>query len=119
MMKARLGTISTGLAARQRQIELGDIVLLLYVLSFVRQCFWQINHNAIAWTLTAIVGLGLWAIYLATRILRPVKYGKSFWLVVGVPLLFDTSYEWLFRICHSMFLVTTFFMRSALYAAVF
>ena len=88
MMKARLGTISTGLAARQRQIELGDIVLLLYVLSFVRQCFWQINHNAIAWTLTAIVGLGLWAIYLATRILRPVKYGKSFWLVVGVPLLF-------------------------------
>ena len=77
-----------GISSRQRQIELGDIVLLLYVLSFVRQCFWQINHNATAWILTAIVGLGLWAIYLATRILRPVKYGKSFWLVVGVPLLF-------------------------------
>lgn len=72
-------------AAQTRQ--LGDLLIFLYLLVFVRQWFWIIDNNILAWSLTTVVAVGIWCGYLATRQIRRVTLDKSFYLVVVLPLL--------------------------------
>jgi Ig-like domain from next to BRCA1 gene len=71
----------------QFRVELGDVFLFLYFLGFVRQYFWVISHNRIAWTLSALVTAPLWYLYVSSKQFNARKLDRSFWLVVAVPLL--------------------------------
>ncbi len=66
-------------------MELGDLLLLLYMLAFVRQFAWLVANNAAAWVLTGVVSLVLWYLLLTTRRIEKEK-SKLFWLIVALPL---------------------------------
>ncbi len=71
----------------QERLEFGDALLFLYFLVFVRQYFWLIENNALAWALSLAVTAVGWYVYLRTKQFPAAKFGLSFWLVVGLPLL--------------------------------
>ncbi|HEV3470924.1 MAG TPA: hypothetical protein VG148_16495 [Pyrinomonadaceae bacterium] len=68
--------------------EFGDALVLLYALVFARQYFWVVENNAVAWALAAAAALAATYIYVKTKPLAPEPPGRSFWLVVALPLLF-------------------------------
>jgi hypothetical protein len=72
---------------RALNFELGDVLFFFYLLTFTRQCFWQIGNNTLAWLLTVVFASSIWILYLKTRPLPATRFGKTFWLVVAVPLL--------------------------------
>ncbi|HLE63038.1 MAG TPA: hypothetical protein VI750_07860, partial [Pyrinomonadaceae bacterium] len=63
-------------------------LIIIYVAVFVREYFWILQSNRKAWFLTVIVTLALSAVYLATKENHSEKPPASFWLIVGLPLLF-------------------------------
>ena len=67
-------------------MELSDVLLLLYVVVFVRQYFWILKPELLAWTVTLIVAFGLWWLHLHTKDHSEEKTPATFWLVIGVPL---------------------------------
>jgi len=73
--------------ALRRRLDLGDAVLLVFALAFVRQFFWPVGSNAAAWALTSAVSLALFGWHLRTKdeVGRPPRV---FWAVVLPPLLF-------------------------------
>src|SRR2546423_2290346 len=75
------------LGAITSNLELGDVVLLLYTTAFVRQYFWIVSNNSIAWVLTALVSLLIWLIHLRTKERSEDRTPAQFWIVVAVPLL--------------------------------
>src|SRR5690242_19461282 len=70
-----------------QSLQLGDLLIFFYFLVFVRQWFWVVDNNMLAWSLTTVVSAVVWCGYLATRPAERVTFGKSFYLVVGLPLL--------------------------------
>lgn len=79
---------SPGGAARRllSRAESGDALLFLYALAFARQYLWMVEGNAAAWGLSAaLASLGL-AAYVLTKPFAPEPVGRSFWLVVALPL---------------------------------
>lgn len=68
-------------------VELGDALLFLYVLVFVRQYFWGLDNNAVAWALSVPVAAVCWYLYISTKQFPAERFGRSFWLLVGLPLL--------------------------------
>jgi len=70
------------------RISFGDLPLLIYFIAFVREYFWILPNNYIAWPLTACVSLGLWYWYIRMRPGQADHVHPSFWLIVGLPLLF-------------------------------
>lgn len=70
------------------KLELFDAVIIVYIAVFVREYFWILNNNRVAWFLTVGVTLALGAIYLATKENPVEKPRPVFWLIVGLPLLF-------------------------------
>lgn len=83
-MDSRLGKAFAGLRMR---VELGDVLLFLYALVLVRQYFWIVDHNSIAWALSVPVAALCWYFYVKTKQFTAETFGRSFWLVVGLPLL--------------------------------
>jgi hypothetical protein len=84
-----------------RKLEIGDVVILLYIAAFVRQWFWIVNHNSAAWLLTFLFSLIIWSVHLATKD-REERIPRQFWLVVALPLFLiyamragfpDTSFD--------------------------
>lgn len=74
-------------AAFRSRLEFGDALLFLYLLAFIRQYCWIIPNNALAW-IVALLLTGLAGyFYVSTRQFPKVRYGLTFWLVVGLPLL--------------------------------
>ena len=71
----------------RRRIELGDALIFLYAVVLARQYFWVIENNLIAWTLTVALAVVCWYFYLATKQFPAENFGRSFWLLVGLPLL--------------------------------
>jgi len=92
-----------------KRIEFGDALLLIYFIAVVRQWFWPIN-NLVAWWLTIPFAFAGWIFYLSYREPRKTSPSLSFWLIVGLPLLFayllrapfpDTSFDvWGLRLFH-------------------
>lgn len=71
-----------------RRVEFGDALLFFYALVFVRQYLWVINGNVLAWALAVPLAAACWYLYVATKQFPAEKFGRSFWLLVGLPLLF-------------------------------
>ncbi len=69
------------------KIELGDALLFLYALVFVRQYLWVIDNDLLAWTLSLVLISIVSYFYLSTREVPLERFGLSFWVVVGLPLL--------------------------------
>ena len=93
---------------RQR-VDFGHALLLFYFIAVVRQWFWPID-NRFAWWLTIPIALAGWIFYLSYFEPRRTGRSLSFWLIVGLPLLFayllrapfpDTSFDvWGLRLFH-------------------
>ena len=94
--------LSQKLKSFPRKLEIGDVVILLYIIAFVRQWFWIVNYNAPAWILTLLVSLAIWSFHLLTKDPSEQKLPRQFWLVVALPLFLiyamraafpDTSFD--------------------------
>ncbi len=93
------------------KLEWFDPLAVIYIAVIVREYFWTIPHNRVAWLLTTIVTAGLAAAYLATKEAPAERQPKDFWLIVAVPLFLiyllrvgypDLSFDVLnYRIFHS------------------
>jgi hypothetical protein len=69
------------------RVELGDALLYLYLAIFARQYLWIIDSNALAWALAIPLAAICWYVYVANKQLPAARYGRSFWLLVALPLL--------------------------------
>src|SRR6266536_1226520 len=78
---------SLSIAWRGR-IEFGDALVFFYGLVFVRQYFWLLETNSIAWILSFVIASVCCYFYIATKPFPAQRFGPEFWLVVGLPLLF-------------------------------
>lgn len=94
-----------------RRFELGDPLIFLYALAFIRQYLWILDNNLLAWILTIAGAVAFSYFYISTKQFTPERAGASFWIVVGIPLLFayslraalpDHSYDvWAYHILQS------------------
>lgn len=80
-------SVAAAYAGFRTAVELGDVLLLLYFLVFVRQYLWLINSNLLAWTVSAPLAVACWYYYISTKQFRSERLGRSFWVMVGLPLL--------------------------------
>jgi hypothetical protein len=81
--------LSQKLKSFPRKLEIGDVVILLYITAFVRQWFWIVNQNSLAWILTFVVSVSIWAIHLLYKDRHDrddERIPRRFWLVVALPL---------------------------------
>jgi hypothetical protein len=69
------------------KLEIGGALLFLYLLAFVRQYFWVIDSNVLAWTLSILLTSVVWYFYVSTRQFPAERFGRGFWVLVGLPLL--------------------------------
>jgi hypothetical protein len=67
----------------RNKIELTDLLFVLYALVFVRQYFWIIQNNSIAWTISVALTLVIGYFYITNKQFRAVRFGWSFWLLVA------------------------------------
>lgn len=67
-------------------LEFGDALLFFYVVVFVRQWFWVIPSNALAWPLTLATAAVLWLWYVLTKNRPGERTPRQFWLLVALPL---------------------------------
>jgi len=70
-----------------QQLTFGDFLLLFYELVFLRQYFWSIESQHLAWIVTVIVGLLIWILFLLFKQRSRIQTPWQFWLIVGFPLL--------------------------------
>jgi hypothetical protein len=87
----------------------GDALLVFYFVVLVRPWFWAME-NAAAWSLTVPLAVGFWYFYVSTKERTAERTAASFWLIVGLPLLFvyalrapfpDASFDvWSLRLFH-------------------
>jgi len=79
-----------------------DLLPLTFAVVVLRQYLWPLSSQQLAWTLSLVIGGGLWCLHLKEREEQPLTRSVSFWLVVAAPLLFcylinvphpDTSYD--------------------------
>src|ERR1700680_1041378 len=69
------------------RVEFGDGLVFLYALVFVRQYLWIIDNNFLAWTLSVPLAAACWYLFISTKQFPAERFGRSFWLLVGLPLL--------------------------------
>jgi hypothetical protein len=74
-------------AALRTRVEFGDLLVFLYALVFVRQYLWVVDNNFLAWAVSVPVAAACWYLYISTKQFPAATFGRSFWLVVGLPLL--------------------------------
>jgi hypothetical protein len=94
-----------------RRLELGDPLIFLYALAFIRQYFWFLDNNFVAWILTIAGAAVFFYFYISTKQFTAQRLGVSFWVVVGLPVLVayslraalpDRSYDvWSYHILNS------------------
>ena len=70
-----------------QQLTFGDFLLFFYELVFLRQYFWSIDSQRLAWIVTVIVGLLIWILFLLFKQRPQIQTPWQFWLIVGFPLL--------------------------------
>ena len=98
----RLPEFTTYVAGKASGVTFTDLVILPYLIVFVRQYFWTIEQNIAAWILTVVVTAVLWLFFLRLKEPDEQRVGRRFWMIVGLPLLLvfalrvafpDTSYD--------------------------
>jgi hypothetical protein len=90
---SRLSQIVRGARAH---LEFGDLLIFLYALVIVRQYFWIVQNNPLAWVLSLLMTAVFWGLYLKTKPFPATRYGRAFWLIVVLPLLFVYLLRWPF-----------------------
>ena len=78
--------LPAGFARLARKVELGDALLPLYGVVFVRQYFWVVGDNATGWALTVVCTALLWLVHLRLKDDVVERTPRVFWAVVGPPL---------------------------------
>ena len=106
-----IGNVDSRETGLLQRLELGDLLVFLYAVAFVRQYFWVVHNNAVAWLLTVVFALVFFYFYISTKQFAAARTGVSFWLIVGLPLLVayalrvpfpDHSYDvWSYHILQS------------------
>ncbi|HKV37762.1 MAG TPA: hypothetical protein VJX67_01010 [Blastocatellia bacterium] len=81
--------IKTLLHGLRRATNLGSLLLFVYLLAFVRQCWWPMANPVAAWAGTALVTLVIWYLVNSLRATLDVAAhpSRSFVLIVVIPLL--------------------------------
>jgi hypothetical protein len=74
-------------AAIRSRLEFGDVLLLLYFVAFIRQYLWLVTNNSLAWIGALLLTAPAWYFYVSTKQFAKMKYGRRFWILVGIPLL--------------------------------
>jgi hypothetical protein len=80
--------LPNSIATLIRKVELGDVLLFFYVLALIRQYFWPVGNNLLAWVLSFSIALSLWCFGLSKKD-EPTPgsgVGYSFYLIVALPL---------------------------------
>ena len=70
----------------RNKAEFADAVLPFYILVAVRQYFWGIENDLLAWTLSISASLALFCLYFSTK-RSPLPTTMLFWPIVALPLL--------------------------------
>jgi hypothetical protein len=86
MNTTRSGAFANLTKILRLKVELGDALLFLYVLAFVRQYFWVVDSNLLAWTLSVSLTSVFSYFYISTKQFPAERFGRSFWVLVGLPL---------------------------------
>ncbi len=107
----RAGASRRVLARLRERAEIGDVLVLIYLLVFARQYLWWHDSNEFAWALAAVPAAAVWFLYIVTKPFPAGRAGREFWLLVLPPLLFfyllrlpfpDLSYDVLnYRLLHA------------------
>jgi hypothetical protein len=87
MNPARSGAFANLTKMVRLKVEMGDALLFLYAFVFVRQYFWVLDNNFLAWVLSVPVAAACWYFYVSAKQFPAERFGRSFWLLVGLPLL--------------------------------
>jgi len=69
------------------RVEFGDALIFFYALVLLRQYFWILDQNFLAWAAAAALAAVGWYFYVSTKPFPAEKTDRNFWLVVGLPLL--------------------------------
>lgn len=78
-----------------------DLLLPLYAIVLIRQCFWWVENDPLAWSFTGLAALILWGIHLKQKEIEN-RPPWLFWIVVALPLFLvyisrlafpDTSFD--------------------------
>lgn len=75
------------LLASFRRIDVGDLLLFFYGAVCVRQFFWGVTSETLAWILTGFSTTVLWMLHLVSKPQETEKLSAWFYVIVGVPLL--------------------------------
>jgi len=84
----RLNPLEDPIRTLYRRMELGDVLLFVYLLALIRQYSWPISNNIVAWALSFSVALWLWCFGLSKK-RQPLPgeaLSHSFYLIVAFPL---------------------------------
>jgi len=102
-------SLAAGARNFRSRIEFGDALLLFYFVVFARPWFWGFE-NAAAWCFTIPLAIAGWYLYVATKQPEVGRFNLSFWLIVGLPLIFiyalrapfpDSSFDvWTYHLFH-------------------
>ena len=84
--RQRFALLSQAFSALRQKLELGDALIFLYLIAFVRQYLWLIGEQGLAWFLTLLGATLAWLLHLLTKE-REAKLPWQFWLLVALPLL--------------------------------
>lgn len=103
--------LSQRLKSFPANLEIGDVIVLLYTSAFVRQWLWLIPSNTLGWILTLLFSVIIWALHLTTKDRDAQTTPREFWLIVALPLFLiyamraafpDTSFDLLdYRLINS------------------
>lgn len=77
------------LSALRRKLEFGDLLAFLYLTVFLRQYFWILNNDKLAWRLTILSAALAWGAHMYAKEETPPeeRTPRIFWPLVALPLL--------------------------------
>ena len=70
-----------------RSIGLGEVLILFYLLAYVRQYFWVLSSNRLAWVFSIFTSIAIWVLLLRFMPSSSEKAPVQFWTLVALPLL--------------------------------
>jgi len=84
-----MATAQKSMRSLFQKAQLGDALLFFYLLALIRQWFWGVNNNVLAWSLSFTFAFSLWCFGLSKKEepSQTEHLSHSFYLIVALPLL--------------------------------
>lgn len=79
--------LALGLKKLREGLDLGAVIFFPYLPAIVWQYFGPLHNKPLAWTLTMIVSVAVWYVYVAFKEPSSKRLTWHFWVIVGLPLL--------------------------------